>query len=57
VTRRLLLSFLAVTALGLALLAIPLGTTIAHREKERLLFDIERDADSIATVVQPALLQ
>jgi signal transduction histidine kinase len=49
--RRLLFGYLTVTALALALLAIPLGFTIAHREKERLLFDIERDADAMAAVV------
>jgi len=49
--RRLLVSYLTVTALALALLAIPLGLTMAHREKERLLFDIERDADAMAGVV------
>ena len=54
-TRRLLISYLIVTALGLACLAIPLGVTFAHREEERLLFDIERDADSIAAVAQRML--
>jgi signal transduction histidine kinase len=54
-TRRLLISYLTVTALGLACLAIPLGLTIAHREKERLLFDIERDADAIAAVAERSL--
>jgi signal transduction histidine kinase len=55
VIRRLLFSYLTVTALALALLAIPLGITNAHRERERLLFDIERDADSMASVVQGSL--
>jgi signal transduction histidine kinase len=50
VTRRLLLSYLAVTAIALAFLAVPLGVTIGHREKERLLYNIERDADAMAAV-------
>ena len=49
-TRRLLLSYLAVATLALALLGVPLGLTLAHREKERLLFNIERDADAMAAV-------
>lgn len=53
--RRLLFSYLTVTALALALLAVPLGLTIAHREKERLLFDIERDADAMAGVVEGSI--
>jgi signal transduction histidine kinase len=57
VIRRLLLSYLTVTALALALLAIPLGITNAHREKERLLFDIERDADAMAAVVAGSIQQ
>jgi signal transduction histidine kinase len=51
-TRRLLVTYLTITAFALALLAVPLGVTFAHREKERLLFGIERDADSIAAVVE-----
>ena len=54
-TRRLLLSYLAVTALALAMLAIPLGVTNAHSEKEKLLFDIERDANAMTGVVEGAI--
>lgn len=54
-TRRLLLSYLAVTMVALALLAVPLGLTIAHREKERLLFNIERDADAMAAVANASV--
>ena len=35
--RRLVVTYLAITTFGLALLAIPLGLTFAHREKDRLL--------------------
>lgn len=51
-TRRLVLTYFLLTAIALALLAIPLGLTFAHQEKNRLLFDIEKDADSIATVLR-----
>src|SRR4051812_17511401 len=49
--RRLVFTYLAIMAFGLALLAIPLGITFAHREKDRLLFDVERDADTMALVI------
>ncbi len=51
-TRRLVVTYLIVTALALALLAVPLGVTFARREKERLLFNIERDADAMGAVVE-----
>jgi hypothetical protein len=51
--RRLVVTYLVITALGLALLAIPLGVTFAHREKDRLLFDVERDADTMSAAVEP----
>ncbi len=51
-TRRLLVTYLTITLFGLALFGIPLGLTFAHRERDRLLFEIERDADTIAATVQ-----
>src|SRR4051794_29762145 len=53
--RRLVVTYLAITTFGLALLAIPLGLTFAHREKDRLLFDVERDTDTIAALVEDPL--
>jgi signal transduction histidine kinase len=55
-TRRLLVSFVSITVFGLALFGIPLGLSFANRERDRLLFDIERDADTMAASVngQPA---
>ena len=53
--RRLVVTYLAITTFGLALLAIPLGLTFAHREKDRLLFDVERDADTMSTLVEDPL--
>ena len=54
-TRRLVVTYFTITALALASLAIPLGITFAHREKDRLLFAIERDADAMAASVQGAV--
>jgi signal transduction histidine kinase len=54
-TRRLVVTYFTITALALASLAIPLGITFAHREKDRLLFAIERDADAMASEVQVAV--
>ncbi len=54
-TRRLVATYLTITAFALASLAIPLGITFAHREKDRLLFAIERDADAMASQVQSAV--
>jgi len=53
--RRLVVTYLALTIFGLALLAIPLGLTFAHREKDRLLFDVQRDADTMAALVEDSL--
>src|SRR5260221_3808275 len=53
--RRLVVTYLAITTFGLALLAIPLGLTFAHREKDRLLFDVERDADTMSALVEDPL--
>ena len=51
-TRRLLATYLTITALALAVLAVPLGLTFAQRERDRLYFDIERDAIVIATLAE-----
>src|SRR5882672_5240231 len=53
--RRLVVTYLAITTFGLALLAIPLGLTFAHREKDRLFFDVERDADTMSAFVDDPL--
>jgi signal transduction histidine kinase len=55
VTRRIVVTYFTITAFALASLAIPLGITFAHREKGRLLFAIERDADAMAGSVQGAV--
>ena len=54
-TRRLVLSYLAVTLFVLAVLEIPLGITFASRERDRLYSDIERDARVLATVYEDGL--
>ena len=54
-TRRLLLSYLTITLLVLAVLEIPLGVSFSHRENERLLADIERDARVLSTVYEDEL--
>jgi len=53
--RRLVVTYLALTIFGLALLAVPLGLTLAHREKDRLLFDVERDTDTMSSLVEDSL--
>ena len=54
-TRRLVFTYLAITLVGLAVLVIPLGQTFASRERDRLLFDIERDATVVASLAEDAL--
>ncbi|MDQ1382782.1 MAG: hypothetical protein QOG65_161, partial [Actinomycetota bacterium] len=54
-TRRLIIAYVTLTALALALLATPLGLTFAHREHDRLLFDAERGANTIATMIDDPL--
>jgi signal transduction histidine kinase len=56
-TRRLVVTYFTITAFALASLAIPFGITFAHREKDRLLFAIERDADDIAAEAQATVAQ
>jgi signal transduction histidine kinase len=54
-TRRLLLGYLTVTVLVLALLEIPLAVFYAQRERERLIADVEHDANVIATLYEDDL--
>ncbi len=54
-TRRLLLTYLTIAVVGLAVLVIPLGQTFASRERDRLRFDIERDATVVASLAEDAL--
>jgi signal transduction histidine kinase len=53
--RRLLVSYLTITALILALLVIPLGITFAQREKDELTADLERDATVLASLAEDGL--
>jgi signal transduction histidine kinase len=55
VARRLLATYLTITAFALAAVVIPLGRTFEARERDRLLFDIERDAQAVASRVEEAL--
>ena len=54
-TRRLLLTYLTITALTLVIVVIPLGLTFASRERDRFTFYVERDAQSIAARVEDDL--
>ena len=51
-TRRLLLSYLAITIVVLVMLEVPLGIFYAQRERDRLTTDVERDASVIATIYE-----
>lgn len=53
--RRLLVTYLTITALALAVVMVPLGAIFADREHDRLVFGIERDAQSVASLVEDAL--
>jgi signal transduction histidine kinase len=55
VVRRLLATYLTITAFTLAVVVIPLGLTFADREHDRLLFDIERDAQAVASLAEDDL--
>ncbi len=48
-TRRLLLTYLTITAFTLVIVGLPLGLTFATRERDRLIFDLERDAQAVAS--------
>jgi signal transduction histidine kinase len=55
VVRRLLATYLTITAFVLAVVVVPLGLVFADRENDRLVFDIERDAQAVASLVEDAL--
>lgn len=54
-TRRLVLTYLAITALVLVMVVVPLGLTFASRERDRLLAGAERDAQAVAARVEEDL--
>jgi signal transduction histidine kinase len=54
-TKRLILSYVAVTVLVLVLLEVPFGVFYAQRELDRLTADVERDASVIATIYEDGL--
>lgn len=53
--RRLLLAYLTITALALAAVIVPLGSIFADHERDQLTFDIERDSQAVASMVEDAL--
>jgi signal transduction histidine kinase len=55
VTRRLLLTYLTITAFTLVIVVVPLGLTFASRERTQLRFDVERDAQAVASLVEDDL--
>lgn len=54
-TRRLVVSALALTLLVLLVLEIPLGLSFAERQVDDLTSDVERDAFALAGFVEEAL--
>lgn len=54
-TRRLLASYLTITAIVLVLLMVPLGVFYSQRERERLASDVEHDANVIASLYEDNL--
>lgn len=54
-TRRLILSYVAITTLVLVLLEVPFGVFFSQRELDRLTAAVERDAAVIATVYEDYL--
>jgi signal transduction histidine kinase len=54
-TRRLVLSYLAITMIVLIILEIPLGIFYSQREEERLTADVERDAVVLASFYEDVL--
>ena len=54
-TNRLLVGFLALTALLLAVLEIPLGISYARNERQDLTLKVERDAVTLASIAEDAL--
>jgi signal transduction histidine kinase len=55
VTRRLLIAYLSITAFALFIVVVPLGMTFASRERDRLIFDLERDAQAVGSRVEDDL--
>jgi signal transduction histidine kinase len=53
--RRLLLTYLTITALALMAVVVPLGRIFAVREHDRLTFAIERDAQTVVSLVEDDL--
>jgi signal transduction histidine kinase len=53
--RRLLVTYLTITALTLAVVVVPLGRVFADREQNRLTSDIERDAQVAASLAEDDL--
>lgn len=53
--RRLLVTYLAITAFALAVVMVPLGIVFADREHNQLVSGIERDAHVTASLVEEAL--
>jgi signal transduction histidine kinase len=53
--RRLLATYLTITALTLAVVVIPLGRVFADRERARLTYEIEHDAQAVASLVEDDL--
>lgn len=54
-TRRLLITYLTITAFALVVVVVPLGLTFASRERTQLEFDVERDAQAVASLVEDDL--
>ena len=54
-TRRLIVSYVAITVLVLVLLEVPFAVFYAQRELDRLTADVERDASVIATIYEDDL--
>ncbi len=54
-TRRLLLTYLSITAFALVIVVVPLGLTFGGRERDRLTFDLERDAQTVGARVEEDL--
>ena len=53
--RRLLATYLTITALTLAVVIVPLGRVFADREQGRLTYAIEHDAQAVASLVEDHL--
>ena len=56
-SRRLLISYLALAIVVLALLEIPLGISYARNERHDLSTNVERDAVALASLAEDALEQ